>query len=538
MIEKWRTQFAQRYLKAVGRNASRSSSDPDSLNDSETLCHALHLYLAVDDMERVNMLLNKSARTLSQSPSVLASLIQYGKYDLAQKFYRAHWTTLEHSWPTIGIPLYDGGIATNFEDFKAKLQNDDERFFAEVILATMSDELRGENAPGSDSTSVLARDDRDDRLALLAWRMKDVELKNAAIKTKIIHAMITSEKAASLVIDDVAEEFKKINVVQICESNNYNQLETTSPILRRHIQNALAANDVKPLVETIEKLTKAQSHNVEYFFYRMGIPLLEECVNAIKKSNQRWTLEQSKQVAAALRGVAKNKSYLNDHNRAYISLLLVSHVLAGETEKLDKWQGELSENVRSQFNWPNDSVRVLELLKMVGSQRPEGDLNLRMGYLADYLQVSLKLKWFAWQPNQRNRVGRDQDPIFKNVVDSQLVTAEELIEQGPGMVGKLADEGLAKAALAAWLVDAKKEDKAVALWRDAIAAAPESAKQQKNYWRWDLAKALGALGNNGEAQKAAAEVEVGSLEEPHRKEFEEFRSKLNPSAAPAEKTSK
>ena len=93
LIGKWREAFARRYLHAPSQQGGSTT-----LNDSATACVALYLYLAVDDVERANMVLSRCDAVLSQSPSALASLLRFGKIDLALQFFRSRRLSLRHNW--------------------------------------------------------------------------------------------------------------------------------------------------------------------------------------------------------------------------------------------------------------------------------------------------------------------------------------------------------------------------------------------------------------------------------------------------------
>ncbi len=534
LIGKWREAFARRYLHAPSQQGGSTT-----LNDSATACVALYLYLAVDDVERANMVLSRCDAVLSQSPSALASLLRFGKIDLALQFFRSHRLSLRHNWSD-GDDQYDAAIAKGVAAFLPRLSDDGERFAAEALLATMPDAARPKKTSGKTPDGLHALPLREQRLLALAGRLKNVTFKDAAMKTMAVRALLASDKAAALIAADIAAEYAKIDLAQFTGHNDYSRMESVQAIVNYHVRNRLLANDVQPLVDSLNKLATVQN-NGNYIFSQLGTPLLASCYAAVKKDDVRWTVDQSAKVAAALRGVTANRQdfFINDY-REFVSLILLAHVRAGQAAELIKWQRDLPNSPRSNFREADPSVSIFHLLAKTVAPATKENVQTRLDYVRDVLRVSVANQWFAWDSHARNRMLGDSTPVFDRVVQSGLLKPEELSELGPAAVAKIDDAGLAKAALAAWFAAKKENGKATALWRAAVAAAPGKDSQQANYWRWSLARSLTASGNNDEARSVAKEVSEKRIQPEHRAELQKFRAGLESKkpAAPAQKPSK
>jgi hypothetical protein len=516
----------------------------NDINNPEALCMALQFYLSADDMDRVNMLLNKYNSALAQSPIVLASLVRSGKTDLAVRCFRSHWAAFRYQWPNSNIAQYDDELAKTAVEFLGKLNNEGERYVAEVLLATMPDVASttpgaAQKAQSRKTASEKAATPRDQRLLALAGRLKDVKFTNKALKTKAISGLVLSDKVASTLAEEIAEEYKNAHIVQILESNQFNQMESVRPLLICHVKNCLMANNVQPIMELYGKLSTVQN-NVNYIFNQLGTPLLTACYEVLAKENVRWTVEQSKQVAPALRAILKdpNNCYQLGNQHGFVSLILLTHIQAGQTEELIKWFNDLPGNAKSHLSETEGSIPIVQLLqKEIGKPTPE-NLQQRIACVQDLLRVTLKNGWFVWHLGLRDRIRGDNVPLFKRVIDTELMTPDELIEHGPALVEKLDDAGVAKAALAVWMQERKASDKAIALWQSAIAAVPDKKQQQANYWRWDYARLLWSLDKKDEAKTITAEIDENIIESNQRASFQRFRSGVIPKEAPAQDSSK
>jgi hypothetical protein len=248
----------------------------------------------------------------------------------------------------------------------------------------------------------------------------------------------------------------------------------------------------------------------------------------------QWKPEQSKRIAAALRNLTKNKqgSYLGD-GQNFVSLLVLTHVGAGEADEAVKWFAGLSPNMQSQLKKPHDSMPVFPLLKRAIGDASPANLQQRIAFVRDAFRILAKNRWYQWELQHRDAATRHNIPIFDRVVGSGLLTRDELVEHGPAFAGPMDDGGTVKAALAAWLQKEKQPEKAAALWQAAVAAAPDKKAQQADYWRWGLAESLAASGKKGEAIAAAAEIDENRIDPRHRVIFKQFRSALSPAGAAA-----
>jgi hypothetical protein len=311
-------------------------------------------------------------------------------------------------------------------------------------------------------------------------------------------------------------------------------MESLRPLLICHVKNCLMANNVQPIMELYGKLSTVKN-NANYIFNQLGSPLLTVCYEVLAKENMRWTVDQSKQVAPALRAILKdpNNCYQLGNQRGFVSLLLLTHIQAGQSEELIKLFEGLPGNVKSHLSETEANIPIVQLLQReIGKPTPE-NLQQRIACVQDLLRVTLKNGWFVWNLALRDRIRGDKTPLFQRVVDSELMTPEELIEHGPALVEKLDDAGIAKAALAVWMQEKKVSDKAITLWQSAIAAVPDKKQQQANYWRWDYARLLWSLDKKDEAKAVTAEIDEKIIEQNQRAGFQRFRSGVIPKEAPA-----
>ncbi len=404
MIDKWRENFARRYLCAA--NARRQSGS-DTLNNDDILSQALHLYLAADDQDRVNLLLKKYDKSLQTNPSALASLVRFGKVDLAARFLRNHWRTLQCNWPeNQAIGRYDEAVATNTAALAAKISDDGQRLIAEIILATMSDlqslKPAGNGAPlwpqvrryGSPPRAAPCNGPptaRDRRLLALAARFKTAKFAHRAAERRALLGLLTSDKAAATLADEVAAAYKAFDLALFGANEDFDAI---LPIVKRHIGNRLSAGDVQAFVDAIKALCQPQNNQSQATSAVMT-PMLAVCRESLENDKLRWTIDQSRQVAIALRTACVNRQiFYWGSSDDLAALLALSHVQAGQADELVNWLRQRSRLPLPCLTW-DLPFRFETLRKAAGKPSPE-NLEQRLAYFRDTLRICASGQLFAW----------------------------------------------------------------------------------------------------------------------------------------------
>ena len=111
----------------------------------------------------------------------------------------------------------------------------------------------------------------------------------------------------------------------------------------------------------------------------MGIPLLNACYKAVKKDGPPWTVEQCRQIAAALRSVTKNKNYIYlGENRRFISLVAAVHARAGQADEAIEWFAGLPSQMQNQLNELDRQMCPFDLVRRMSEPAGEGNVRQRM----------------------------------------------------------------------------------------------------------------------------------------------------------------
>ena len=541
LIGKWREQFALRYLRIAPSTVSSSAQDrPRTLDSPNALSVALRLYLLTGDMDRVNQLFRKYDRTLASSTLGLSQLVRCGKAELAARFFRAHATSLSFEWNGVFGECYDAEIEKNVPGLLDRLPNDGEKLLAEVLLTTMpTDRHIAPKVAGKKSgTPEELPSASEERLIALAKRFKSVKFQNKAIRSRTMFGLIGSEKVARVLAEELAAEYKSLDYSIFDRGQLPDQLETMRLILQRHVANRLAANDEQPFVDTLGKLSRRTSDS-DYIFDQLGQPLLTSCLETFHKDKVLWTIDQSKKIAAAMRTATagKRNGYFGG-SQEFPSLMLLSHVHAGQSEELLKWFKNLSTDKRGIFGNTGISPAVWGYVKAAAGGTAAENAKKRAELVRDMLQISAKLHCMWWLSHNYDTVRGDSMRIFQRIMESGAMTEGELMAQGPALVHQLDDEGVVKAALARWLAEKKEHAKAADVFRDAIAAAPNHKSQWVCYWHWYLARSLNTLGKQEEARAVLSKVDKDRIANHHRDDFSKFQASLKPTSKPANGSTK
>ena len=282
-----------------------------------------------------------------------------------------------------------------------------------------------------------------------------------------------------MIAADIAAEYAKIDLAQFTGHNDYSRMESVQAIVNYHVRNRLLANDVQPLVDSLNKLATVQN-NGNYIFSQLGTPLLASCYAAVKKDDVRWTVDQRQGRGRVARSDREPARLL--HQR--LSRVRLAHPAracsGGAGRRVDQNGSGICPTARGRTSARQDpSVSIFHLLAKTVATETKENVQTRLDYVRDVLRVSVANQWFAWDSHARNRMLGDSTPVFDRVVQSGLLKPEELSELGPAAVAKIDDAGLAKAALAAWFAAKKENGKATAPWRAAVAAAREKTRNRQ-----------------------------------------------------------
>ena len=525
----WRDRFAKRFLHSGAAIARQYSLLNAMLQEGEVISTAVRLYLAGGDAERANLLLSKYDGPLSQSSVNFTLLVRYGAFDSAERFFHKYWTLLDVKTSVEMKYFYDAELLKNTPAFLAKLSDDGERFIAEILLAALPDAK-----PGDAGASVPPR---EDRLLAIAKKFKDVKFAKKPMRSKALLCLVDGKTAAAFLENEIASEYKDLDLGEILDNFDMVQDKAAKAVVQCYLKSRLAANDVSAFVDLLDRLPLACNSSCR--LSELTTLVLQTAWEALKDGNTAWTCEQNKKAAASLREnvVDRQDDYSNDAS-TYVTLLLLTHVQSGESDKLLAWNSSLPNELRDRLSWLADFPdSVFAMLKKGLGQSTKKNLPQRLSCVRDVLRVSAVNGWFGWRCLRRSKTCVDSISVFDHVIKSGILTADELRENGSDLFKKemfKKDEqfAVAKAALAAWMRKTKELAKASDLWREAIALHPDKEAADVQYWRSELAEALRAQGRLDEARKVAAEVDEEKFDSDKKEEWNHSASELNPSTVP------
>lgn len=531
LLDKWREQFAKRYLRTTPRIVGRQYVQPATLslnsssqNDQTLFSQLMTIYLRTDDSKQINMLLKKHDSQTSKSPLAMAQLVRFGKHELAVRLFRKHKTKFGSKWPKNSMGYYSKEIQEQTPKLISEISSPDDQYFAKVLLASMQDPPK-KKAEGTDN---LPFPNRDERLLKLAEQIKEVKFTGTGYKVKTILIMLSSSKTKPFLTKALESDYKNLEIPDSI-GDNERRLKEIRSLLICYTRLRMQQGDIGPLIETLENLSKPRP-KYDYVFKHLGVGVLYDSgFKMLQAGEIRLPAKQSKAVAKTLRAMAKHKKQ-SKKDHVYNSMLLVSHIWSGQTDLFLEWYQNLPEKLRKELSQSSFSSRIWEL---EGSGLTVCDKNLprRIDFVHNVLRAAVKNKWYIWSPTRRNKLYYDNSPSFQRLRKSGLMTTKEIIAHCPAIVEKIDDKGLLKATLADWLHEKRKYKEAVAAWQSAIAVADKD-QPQVHYWHGALARSLERLKKYDEAKEALSKMNVEKISSSrYRSQMKSLQSTINRAAA-------
>lgn len=539
LVAKWRDAWADRYLRP-GRPRSGNRRQYERLydvSDADALSRALEMYLAADESDRVERLLERYNDSIATYPQVAAILIRAGRSAETASFVRHNWPRLRFRWPNTPANHYDASVAAQLPAVCEHLPRDDERYFARLFFASMPD-VGKKQADGEEAAAA----DRDQRLVDLAGELKDVEFTDAALKSRSLVLLSGSEPVREMVAETLAGQYRPESVVVAFHSNDEARVRQETELAVCHLGNRLRQGDVGPLVDLVGRLS-AQAGDDDYQFGQRVMPLVICCRDALRAQGPRLSGDQCEKVAAALRGLLVGRQYVYFNELRDLNCLLTAlQAQAGQRDVVNKWFESISDYSRREIEQRGVTEDIWKFgLRLNGPATAE-NLDDRLRYVQNALRLAIDRKWTRWHNGQPYRLlGDNRDQYFQRIVDAGLLTADELKQHGAELVAGVDDNDFGAAAWVAWLQTQQEYEQAAQAWRPVVDAAVKAIeaepKSELMRQRVSCIAALGTclveLGRLDEAGDAATMLDGKGI--PQWTEIQRLRRTVAARQADAEK---
>lgn len=534
MVGQWQAKWADRYLRMSPPRNRRNAAGESiyELSSSSAILRALRLYLAVGDLERSNLLLRKYSTTIGHLPQTIATLVRAEQAEEAAKVLRGSWPRLQLDWSGEPRQTYDAEIEQRLKAMLEKLDRDDERYVARILFASIPDPKNPSQDPGAPAL-------RDERLAKLADEFSGIEFKDSTLKKICLILLGNNDASGPKVAQEVAAAFDAKQIAVAFAGDDQSRITLEGSLAKCHLVNQLRAGDCTAYAELLTSLS-ANRGDHDYQFDQQVSPLIDCALIALKnKSTKPWTLEQCTAVAKSLRGLLKDREYVNF--RDYRGLHNVLVALACRTGQQDDWQTwvkSISEYNRNQLQNSGLSNDIWRLgLTLVGPATPE-NLDARLSYFKNVSQLAMAKKWLTRSGTPYRLRGQNDRNYLTVLVKSGLLTPEELKSHGPAAVEGIGPKGepnFTKAAIAHWLRSNKEYEAAVQLLRSFAKIDPSAKELSRSdvVYQTDLAGCLRNMKQFDEALAIIKALDGKEFDKTLKASCEKMKREIEEAAKPA-----
>ena len=232
---------------------------------------------------------------------------------------------------------------------------------------------------------------RDRRLLALAARFKTAKFAHRAAERRALLGLLTSDKAAATLADEVAAAYKAFDLALFGANEDFDAI---LPIVKRHIGNRLSAGDVQAFVDAIKALCQPQNNQSQATSAVMT-PMLAVCRESLENDKLRWTIDQSRQVAIALRTACVNRQiFYWGSSDDLAALLALSHVQAGQADELVNWLRATFAPAAAMLNM-GFAVPIRNAQEGSRQAQPR-EPGAKVAYFRDTLRICASGQLFAW----------------------------------------------------------------------------------------------------------------------------------------------
>jgi hypothetical protein len=526
LLKDWREQWAARYLRGGPRRSFQhlEYENLNSLSSSDALCRALAIYYRAGDTDRAGQVLRKYD-FIGKLPLAAAVLVRAKQPAETAKLIRGNWTALEIDWPNEAATQYDADLAAILPAVYDEFERDDQRYFAQLLFASM---------PDAESLGDLPS--RDDRMRQLSGKLDQVVFSDNGLRRRTLVLLSRSAATRDDVAELVAEEFDSERVAaafQADDSQDPRIIQETQ-LAVCHLRNRLDAGDAAAMANLLKRLNASPSED-DYEFGQRVSPLVDCCRDELREPGKVWLVDDCKAIATELQKAISSREYVYFPDyRGFNSLMTALICQADDLAAAEKWLKSLSNDIDQQMVNQGVTDDVWKFAVRLNGAPTAENRDARMRYVRNVLRYACDRKWGRWDPQHSYHLrGEDDDACFESIVKSKLLSAEELKEHGGELVKSVNDVRFVTAAWAAWLESAKEHDLAATAWQQVVDAEPNPKENEPKlddryvHHVLSLARCMSKGGNGDVAKAALATLEGKEVPEPMREPLEKLRRELS-----------
>ncbi len=489
-------------------------------------------------------------QNFSHSTALMAMMVRYDQLDEARGLFNMrlqNGNQLLRGYSGGGI-AYSEELKKRIPAFLEKLKHTDERYVAQLLLASLPDQLQNDPNRRKQEDSP-----RKTRLRELSQKFASIEfgteqMKEAVLALLLTHYPDSMSGDTSPIRDEVT---KLISSYDMADSLDYRSglMNTRLPLYKGHVRESIQRQDPSVIAKLIDQIDAVEIEERDHGLRQM----LQTVLNPVSESMQKkefmsWQKKDLTRLAEAYRKLSDPKhEQLHRYERNVMTQSIAFHVLAGEHEAFEKLFTETKKanNSQSTSRARSRGIRFYphDLINMFGSRSSKDDKNSipierRIEIVGSLLrcldgmgQLQLEQRGSSSSLRLQNhgeiQQSLEQMRLFKS---GELAgSAEELakIDGGYGWVmvaidfeKKIRRGGGGRPQPHAEAHEKAKPDdgvdpseKAIDAWKSAIAAAKNSESQTR--FRLALANLYKRLKRNDEAKKVISEQkEVHPLVKP------------------------
>jgi tetratricopeptide (TPR) repeat protein len=546
ILKQWRETWSRRYLgqQARQQNVQNQSEHLNKLSDSEALCNALQVYLAIEGPqmpESATRLLSVYDDRIGNLPQVLAILVRSHQPDEAARLLRRSALKLDVNWPKKEVTRYSDDIEKLLLAMLAKLDRDDERYLAKVLFAAMPDREQPKNAK---KKTTGAPGPRDERLSKLAGEFASVSFKDPALKKLCLVLLSSGDVAGKQIAGEIAAAYDASNILSALSSPDRTRLTQEARLAQCHFRNLLRDGKYEPYVDLLKRMSAMQSDE-DYRFGEAVSPFVECAVASLRDTNRKnWSPETCAAIAEALGNTLKDREYVSINNFEDFNTTLVTlYCQADKRDKLDELKKKLSEYNRSRLNNSGIKDDIWRFgLSLNGTATPE-NLDARIRYVQNVLRCACEQKWLERNGLPYRMRGQSDRNFLTTVTKIGLLSTDELKTHGIKAfegIGPKNEPSYAKAAFANWLQAGKDYEKASEVWQSMVTIRPDAKKVARNDANYvlGLAVCLKNLQRYDEALNALAKLEGKEFDQALKASYDQYKREIEAAKRDASKNGK
>ncbi len=396
-------------MGTVRGNVPSSTSVQNEIDSADL--SMLEIRLALDQDELIEKQLNSPNSSLGRSLDVWTLLAQHGKDALLNNI-------IEKNWQNVSLQskaLFTKNMESNIGRSLKQISRDDIRYFAEVVLSSLSDSKVKDEVP------IVSHKDRVTRLA---EQYSKVNFSDYIIKQRILALMINEPDALKFLSDSLTEQVAKIDLNSLFSNFDTAAREQFNLVLANSCEKLLKG-DPNNFIKIVNTVSANPVSSQGVLKTELLKTISDNLIKTVDCTKNNWSVNQMAAFASASTEILAQDSLSLSNSNVFFINHYIYFVLGQKGD-------ELQNSYRRFASMPSrikQNMERYERLREYYTQLSGYLVNKNLS-VEQRLDIVNSFNSADWIKNSSNQVGRGVQNfnIVQLLIENKIFSRQETID--------------------------------------------------------------------------------------------------------------